>query len=310
MSATLPGAETSAHTYATVGDRELQLLLHLPAQPAHPPRRRSTPLIVWCHGSAFFGGAHLLGNPPAFSCPSYISKGYAIAQIDHRSSTEPGGLFPAGVHDVKAAVRYLRHLAQSDAALGLDPERIASWGASSGGYYSSILGILSSPTAPDVEGVPASSLEGTVGTHLDVSSSVCCAVDYFGPSDFLQMDAHSERDKAHRLVHDGPESPESSFMGFPIQEQPSAVQRANTAAYASADCPPMLIVHGDEDKLVPHHQSRLLHEALVAAGAPDVTLYIVAGGGHGDGFDEDAELQRLTEDFLERHLKGAGGAVL
>ena len=84
------------------------------------------------------------------SCPSYTSKGYAIAQIDHRSSTAPGGLFPAGVHDVKAAVRYLRHLAQSDAALGLDPERIASWGASSGGYYSSILGLLSSPPAPAV----------------------------------------------------------------------------------------------------------------------------------------------------------------
>ena len=72
------------------------------------------------------------------------------------------------------------------------------------------------------------------------------------------------------------ESPEGSFMGFPIQDRPALVQQANPAAYVTVDTPPMLIAHGDEDALVPHHQSRLLHAALTAqqqsAGAGDGQL--------------------------------------
>jgi hypothetical protein len=58
--------------------------------------------------------------------------------------------------------------------------------------------------APTVEGMSPSELEGHIGDHVGVSSAVCCAVDYFGPSDFRVMDDQSERDKGHKLVHDGP----------------------------------------------------------------------------------------------------------
>lgn len=58
--------------------------------------------------------------------------------------------------------------------------------------------------APTVEGMSRSELEGHIGDHVGVSSAVCCAVDYFGPSDFLVMDDQSERDKGHKLIHDGP----------------------------------------------------------------------------------------------------------
>jgi len=107
------------------------------------------------------------------------------------------------------------------------------------------------------------------------------------------------------------ESPESVFMGFPIQERPSLVQQANPVAYASLDVPPVLIVHGNEDALVPHHQSRLLHAALTQqrqSGQKLETgpwlLHIVEGGGHGERFDEDHQLIDLTFDFLEKYLKG------
>ena len=100
-------------------------------------------------------------------------------------------------------------------------------------------------------------------------------------------------------------------MGFPIQEQPSLVRQANPAAYVSLDVPPMLIAHGDEDALVPHHQSRLLHAALMRQQQSDPEsetgpwlLHIVEGGGHGERFDEDQELIDKTYAFLEKHLKG------
>jgi fermentation-respiration switch protein FrsA (DUF1100 family) len=107
------------------------------------------------------------------------------------------------------------------------------------------------------------------------------------------------------------DSPESSFMGFPIQAHPALVRQANPAAYASPDVPPLLIAHGDEDALVPHHQSRLLYTALRQQRQRDLDaevgpwlLHIVEGGGHGQRFDEDQQLIDKTFAFLEKYLKG------
>ena len=91
-----------------------------------------------------------------------------------------------------------------------------------------------------------------VGENLEVSSKVQAVVDYYGPTDFLQMDAHRPPDG---LVHDAPDSPESKLVGGPIQEHKDRVAKANPITYVSKDDPPFLIIHGDQDKLVPYHQS-------------------------------------------------------
>lgn len=98
-------------------------------------------------------------------------------------------------------------------------------------------------------------------------------------------------------------------MGFPIQNKPLLVRQANPAAYVSPDVPPMLIAHGDEDALVPCHQSRLLHAALEQQncnqeGERSWLLHIVEKGGHGQRFDDDQQLIDKTFAFLEKHLKG------
>jgi dipeptidyl aminopeptidase/acylaminoacyl peptidase len=121
-------------------------------------------------------------------------------------------------------------------------------------------------------------------------------VDYFGPTDFLQMDAHRLPDG---MVHDTPDSPESRLVGGPIQDHPDRVARANPVTYVDISCPPFLIVHGDRDPLVPYHQSILLATALRNAGC-NVTFYTVAGGGH--GHFQDPQVGELTEQFLRTHL--------
>ena len=120
-----------------------------------------------------------------------------------------------------------------------------------------------------------------VGGNLEQSSAVQAVVDFFGPTDFLQMDAHRP---PGGLVHDDPDSPESRLIGGPIQEMQEQVASANPVAYLHPAAPPFLIVHGDGDQLVPHHQSELLNAALRRIGVP-VTFYTVAGGGHG-GFTD------------------------
>lgn len=228
------------------------------------------PLIVWVHGGAFRAG-----SKEDFVPAEFLSLGYAIASVNYRLSQH--ARWPAQIVDCKAAVRWLRARAGD---YGLDPERFAAWGPSAGGHLVTMLGVTGHVGAFEQ------------GEHLDVSSRVSAVVDYFGPTDFLQMDAHRLPEGQE---HDPADSPESELVGGAIQEHPERVASANPINYVTGDAPPFLIVHGDRDPLVPHHQSVLLDEALRAAGVP-VQFYTVVGGGHG-GFT-DPQVDALTRAFL------------
>jgi acetyl esterase/lipase len=177
-------------------------------------------------------------------------------------------------------VRWLRaHAARFE----LDPDRFLAWGPSAGGHLVTMLGTAGHMTEFDV------------GKYLHASSTVQAVVDYFGPTDFLQMDSQRLADGQ---IHDTPDSPESELIGGPIQENKEKVARANPITYVTADAPPFLIVHGDQDPLVPYQQSVLLAQALQKAGI-EVTFYTVEGAGHGDF--TDPRVPELTRAFLAKH---------
>jgi acetyl esterase/lipase len=258
--------------YVPRGHARQTLDLYLPHAPGAGDALR--PLIIWVHGGAFRMGSKEDKVPLA-----YVAEGYAVASLNYRLSRH--ALWPAQIEDCKAAVRWLRAHA---ADYGLDPARFAAWGESAGGHLVAMLG-----TAGEV-----AALE--VGEYLHVSSRVQAVVDYFGPTDFLQMDAHRLPDG---MVHDAADSPESQLVGGPIQAHPERVAAANPVTYVSPAAPPFLIVHGDQDPLVPYHQSQLLDAALRAAGVP-VTFYTVTGAGHGRF--TDPAVPELTHAFLAEHL--------
>jgi acetyl esterase/lipase len=254
--------------YVTGGHPRQALDLYLPGL------GHAAPLIVWIHGGAFRMGSKEDRIPFEM-----LEQGYAIASLNYRLSQH--ALFPAQIEDCKAAVRWLRAQAGT---YGLDPARVAAWGESAGGHLAAMLG-----TAGHAR-------EFEVGSSLEHSSRVQAVLDFFGPTDFLQMDAHRPPDG---FVHDSPDSPESELVGGPIQERPAEVARANPITYVTSEAPPFLVVHGDRDRLVPYHQSTLLVAALEAAGVP-VTFYTVVGGGHGR-FD-DPQISSLVQSFLATHL--------
>jgi acetyl esterase/lipase len=231
-----------------------------------PPTGSRWPLVVAIHGGAF-----RMGSKDSEPAGAFVARGFAVAAINYRLSQH--AVFPAQIEDCKAAVRWLRANA---ARYGYDPSRVASYGGSAGGHLAAMLGTTGDVKAFDV------------GAHLDQSSRVQAVVDFFGPTDFLQMDAH--RLNAQAMVHDTPDSPESQLVGGPIRDNPDKVARANPITYVTKDDPPFLIVHGDADALVPHHQSELLEAALAKAGVP-VRLVTIPGGRHGGdtvakGFDQ------------------------
>jgi len=256
--------------YVPGGHERQKLDLYLPKE-ADPTGER--PLIVWIHGGAWRAGSKE-------GCPArrFVGNGYAVASINYRLSQH--AIFPAQIEDCKAAIRWLRVHASE---YGYDPNRIGVWGASAGGHLVALLG-----TSGDVK-------EFDVGPNAGVSSRVQAVCDFFGPTDFTKMSSFWTT-----MQHDAPDSPESRLIGGPIQENKDKCRRANPITYVTKDDPPFLIVHGDKDPLVPHHQSEILYEALKKAGV-DTTFYTVQGGGHG-GF-KDPQVDVLVTQFFDKHLR-------
>ncbi len=300
--ALLPAQTQPTHaalTYATVGGRALQLDLYRPTSLATP-----APLVVWVHGGGWSGGSRF----PAQSAAELNARGIAVASISYRLTSQAGQFgdqqvsFPAQIHDVKAAVRWLRANAGT---YGLHAGRIGAWGSSAGGHLVALLG-----TSGDVD-----LIEGAVGLADGHSSRVQAVVDYYGPTDIVQMVPDGGG-----AAHDAFNSAESALLGFTAADEGIGVLRAqaansanpyplyrelarqlNPVTWVDAADPPFLIVHGTADAVVPIGQSRRLRNALQAAGR-SVQMIEVAGGAHG-GFP--ADVQRQAQDFLVAQLTAA-----
>jgi len=244
--------------YATVSPTQ-KLDLYLPVGEG------PFPVVVNIHGGGFrFGDKRMV---PDGVSRALLEAGFAVASVDYRLSGE--ACFPAAVQDVKAAVRFLR--AQAD-GYRLDAGRIAAFGQSAGGNLAAMLG---------TSGGEAQFDDPALG-HTGVTSRVQAVVDWFGPTDFLQM---AEQAKAQGIrggqKYEEADSFESRYLGAPIREVPDRTRQANPVAYVDRDDPPFLIQHGADDPLVPVAQSQLLAEALEAAGCR-VQFVCLPGAGHGD----------------------------
>jgi acetyl esterase/lipase len=255
-------------SYVTNGHPQQKLDLYL------PQNAKNVPLIIMIHGGAFMGGSKEMEDPTEF-----LRSGFAVASLNYRLSGV--ALFPAQIEDCKAAVRWLRvHAAQ----YGIDPDRFGAFGESAGGHLATMVGVTGNSKTFDV------------GENLNVSSSVKAVGDFFGPTDFLQMDAHKLPDGQS---HDPADSPESRLIGGALQENKEKVRRANPITYITRSSPPFLIAHGDRDPLVPHHQSELLEAALKKAEVP-VTFYTVQGAGHGF---HDTKANAMCLEFFTKYLQ-------
>ena len=266
--------------YARVGERSLRLDLYLPEGTDGP-----LPLLVWIHGGAWWAGTK--DHPRALRL---LSRGYAVASVEYRLSQE--SVFPAQIHDCKAAIRWLRAHAGE---YGLDPARFGAWGGSAGGHLVALLG--TSAGVADLEGSLGCEEHAGCAEHASAVQAVC---DWYGPSDLLRMD-----DVPGSMEHNAPDSPESQLVGAPIQSRPDLVARVNPITYITADAPPFLLMHGTDDNVVIPNQSEFLHAALVEAGVPS-SLIMLGGLGHGFPGDHGrwGEIYGYVGAFFDSVLKG------
>jgi acetyl esterase/lipase len=242
--------------------------LYLPASQSAP-----APVVIWTGGSAWLADS---GKSRAGAVAAQLgSAGFAVAGVSIRSSSQVK--FPGQLHDIKAAIRWLRLHADE---YRLDAKRIAIMGDSSGGWTAAIAAVTGD--------VPE--LEGAVGSG-GASSAVQAAVAFFPPTDFLAMDAWAvrrceagvgviEAGRKGGFCHDAADSPESRLIGCALQGCPEKVRRADPARYISRADPPMMILHGQSDPLVPHQQGEYLYQALNKA-CHDAIFISLPKAGHG-----------------------------
>ena len=247
------------------------------------------PVLVNIHGGGFELGdkrdIHLLPFLKG------IERGYAVVSLNYRLSGE--ACFPAGVQDVKAALRWLRANQQ---AYHLDGGRIAACGGSAGGHLAVMLGAT---------GESADFDDPALG-NIEQSSGVQAVVDWFGPIDFLAMDDQLAAAGLGPADHNQPDLPELRWMGAPIREIAVQVRRSSPLAYLHAGMPPVFIQHGGADNLVPTQQSVVLYEKLREI-LPEgkVWLEILPGCGHGDPRFESEENMEKVFAFLDKALTGS-----
>jgi acetyl esterase/lipase len=276
--AVAPGARAESQrvfkdvAYVADGHRQQRLDIFLPRNPGPHP------LIVYVHG-----GAWRAGTKQDMPLGSLIEEGFAVASVDYRLSTVAP--FPAQMHDIKAAIRYLRAHA---AEYGFDAKRFAVAGSSAGGHLAALTGVSNGNAE----------LEGKLGAHRDQSSYVQAIMSFFGASNLQTILGQSTE---HGLSVRVPAL--QLLLGGQPDEKPALAKLASPVAHVDAHVPPLLLIHGDADPQMPFEQSRELEAAYRKVGRP-VELHVIHGGVHGGRQFYDDERIALMRAFLAKHLGG------
>lgn len=259
-------------TYGKGGDVELKLDLARPASGEGP-----FPALVFIHGGGW-------GWYPGFNRSQYdfeimkaAERRYVAVTVDHRliSVKENDKVkypFPAQVHDVKCAVRWLRANAEK---YKIDPNRIGAVGWSSGAHLAFMLGLTD----------PSHGLEGECG-NMKYSSRVQAVVSLAGTTEFI---SRYQDTGASFIV---------ALLGGTPEEVPDQYKAASPLNYVSKDDPPVLSIQGEWDlKIAPTKQAECLDAKMKEVGASH-TLIIKKAKGHNVFVDDD------VWDFFDEHLKG------
>jgi acetyl esterase/lipase len=256
--------------FAQTGTQALQLDVHLPL------RKPRTPLIIWVHG-----GAWRAGSREEMPLGKLVEAGYAVACADYRLSTQ--AKFPAQVHDLKAAVRFLRG---QDGPWGEAARKIVMAGDSAGAHLAALVGVSNGHAE----------LEGEIGNHPGQSSVVQGIVSVCGGANLTtilhQSTPHGLKVRVPAL---------ELLLGGQPENLPTLARLASPVFHVDASDPPLLLLHGDQDSQMPVNQSLELHGVYQKVRAP-VQIEIVHGAGHGGSVFYDGERMELVKRFLRRHF--------
>lgn len=268
-------------TYISHGTRALQLDVYLPKARAG----KKLPGIVLVHGGGWRTGVRANFAPMAIRM---AERGYAAATVSYRLS--PEAPYPAAIHDVKAALRWMRaHAAQ----YGIDPQRIAVGGGSAGGQIASLVGVTGGIDRFD----PGAASNTNAGA---VSSAAQAIVNIDGLSDFTS--------EAARKYEDNPAKQPSSagaWFGGRYAEKTALWREASPTFYVNAGTPPILFIGSAQARFAVGREEMIAK--MDAAGVASRVL--LPETPHSFWLFDPwlAPTVEATVRFLDEHMRGGAG---
>ncbi len=257
-------------SFANAGDLTLKLDLHLPTT---SPR---SPIIVWVHG-----GAWRSGSKASMPLGKLVAAGYAVASVDYRLSTQ--AKFPAQIHDIKAAIRFLRGHGPD---WKLPTNHIVIAGDSAGGHLAALVGVSNGHAE----------LEGTLGNDRNQSAAVQGIVSFYGGANLTTI---LKQSTPHGLNVRVPAL--DLLLGGQPEAVPELARLASPVFHVDRSDPPLLLLHGDKDPQMPINQAHELMGAYKKLNLP-AHMEVVHGAAHGGAAFYDAERMEIVKAFLERHF--------
>ncbi len=251
--------------YLSVGGVDLRLDLYLHADGAEA----RAPVLVFLHG-----GGWSRGRPPDdwTLFEPYVALGFSVVTVEYRLAHQASA--PAALQDVRCALAFLAAGAE---AFGLDMDRLVVAGASAGAHLALMSGMMTPEPGFDLPG-------------CDAAPRPAAIIDLFGPTDLTAT--RSANGRLHPAV--------ARWVG----DDEGAHERARALspiAHVSADDPPVIVIHGARDRIVPIGESEKLVALLQAAGTPH-RFVVIDEGGHGAfSYVEMARAFVETADFLRVH---------
>ena len=219
--------------------------------------------VLLLHGGGWSRGSKDMLAPHA---TALAEQGFVAIASEYRLTGE--ARFPAQIHDTKRAIRWARSHAGE---LGFDPERLCLEGHSAGAH----LVLLAAGTPDDARLDPP---EGSGG----VSASVAAVAAVYPPVLFHLGETRPSGSLPARSLPGADESEESVMLASPIE-------------HVSPALPPVMLLHGDADKVVPVSASHRYEERVRAVGGK-VDLHIFGGLPH--GFGNHAEIRPMMMTMI------------
>lgn len=233
----------STTTYCTPDGNPLLMDIYKPTNVSQP-----APVVIYVHGGGWIGGSRTsdIDNVRIIQreVAGLLNNGFVVASIDYRL-----GQFPAMIEDVKCSIRYLRANA---AQYNIDPTRIGVMGASAGGHLSALAGLAGENVGWDT------------GEYSSQSSRVNAVVDISGPTDLTTLNP--------TIVRAGFKTLNRNFL-----EEASPINYISSRPHTD---PPLLIIHGEKDNVVPLSQAVRFYNKLRRKGQT-ANLRVVHNANHG-----------------------------
>lgn len=247
------------------------------------------PTAIYLHGGGFLAG-HRADMSDRLS--GLAAQGIAVASVSYRLASVAA--YPAQLHDVHAAIQWLQ---LNGAEYGLKTEKLGLWGSSAGGTL-----VLLSAYSPHI--------------GVEAKESIAAVVDFFGPSDLTERAAEKAQPPPGCTIPDVifetvareglvlPFDPpmEAQLLGVrSMEEAREQLDEISPLSFAGRPGPPVLLMHGTADGMVPVEQSIWFHDAVRDAGG-DARLMMVEGVNHEDPAFARPEVLGAVAGFLREQL--------